>query len=257
MALFQSGNPTLTEKIFDKSRTQIGDLNGTMTLRGTMNKFGFLMLMVLGAAAYTWQLYYQNNPSLMTTLMWTGIIGSLIVGLVISFKPNLSTYLAPVYAILEGFFVGAISAVINEAFLEKFPGLVITAVGLTISVAIAMYLLYSFRIIRPTQKFKSIIFAATAGIAIFYLITMAIRMFGVNIPFMNFGDSSLLGIGLSLFVVAIAALNLILDFERIENGAEMGAPKYMEWYCAFGLLVTIVWLYIEMLKLLSRFSSRD
>ena len=257
MALFQSGNPTLTDKIFDRSKTEIGNIQGTMTVRGTMNKFGFLMLMVLGAAAYTWQLYYQNNPSLMTTLMWTGVIGGLIVGLVISFKPKLSTYLAPVYGILEGFFVGAISAVINEAFSEKFPGLVITAVGLTIGVAIAMYVLYNFRIIKPTEKFKSMLFAATGGIAIFYLITMVIRMFGVNIPFMNFGDSSLLGIGISLFVVAIAALNLILDFERIEKGAEMEAPKYMEWYSAFGLLVTIVWLYIEILKLLSRFSSKD
>jgi uncharacterized YccA/Bax inhibitor family protein len=257
MALFQSGNPTLTEKIFDRSRTQIGDMQGTMTVRGTMNKFGFLMLMVLGAAAYTWQLFYQNNPSLMMTLMWVGIIGGLVVGMVISFKPNLSTYLAPLYGILEGFFLGAISAVLNEAFAKKFPGLVITSVGLTIGVAVAMFLLYNFRIIKPTEKFKSMIYAATGGIAIFYLITMVIRMFGVNIPFMNLGDSSMLGIGISLFVVAIAALNLILDFERIENGAEMGAPKFMEWYSAFGLLVTIVWLYIEILKLLSRFSSRD
>lgn len=257
MALFQSGNPTLTDKIFDKSISVAGDIQGTMTVRGTMNKFGFLMLMVFGAAAYSWQLYYQGNPSLMTTLMWVGVIGGLITAIVISFKPQLSTYLAPVYGILEGFFVGAISAVLNEAFSEKFPGLVITAVGLTLGVAIAMYILYNFRIIKPTQKFKSIVFAATGGIAVFYLITMVIRMFGVDIPFMNMGNGSLLGIGISLFVVAIAALNLILDFERIEKGAEMNAPKYMEWYCAFGLLVTIVWLYIEILKLLSRLSSRD
>jgi uncharacterized YccA/Bax inhibitor family protein len=257
MALFQSGNPTLTDKIFDKSRTQIGDTQGTMTVRGTMNKFGFLILMVLGSATYTWQLYAQDNPSLMTTLMWTGAIGGLIVGLVITFKPNLSTYLAPVYAILEGFFVGAISAVLNDAFAKKFSGLIITSVGLTLGVAVAMFLLYNFRIIKPTQKFKSMIFAATGGIAIFYLITIVVRMFGVNIPFMNFGDSSLLGIGISLFVVAIAALNLILDFERIENGAEMGAPKFMEWYSAFGLLVTIVWLYIEIVKLLSRLTNRN
>ncbi len=257
MSFFQSSNPTLTDKIFDRSRTQIGDIQGTMTVRGTMNKFGFLMLMVLGSATYTWQLYVQNNPSLMMILMVTGIIGGLITALVISFKPNLSTYLAPLYGILEGFFLGALSAILNESFAKKFPGLIITSVGLTLGVAFAMFLLYNFRIIKPTQKFKSVLFAATGGIAVFYLITMVIGLFNVNVPFMHFGDSSLLGIGISLFVVAIAALNLILDFERIEMGAEMGAPKYMEWYSAFGLLVTIVWLYVEIVKLLSRFSSKD
>jgi len=256
MALFQSGNPTLTEKIFDRSRTEIGEMQGTMTVKGTMNKFGFLMLMVLGAAAYTWQLYYQNNPSLMTTLMWVGAIGGFVVAMVLTFKPQLSTYLAPVYGILEGFFVGALSAVLNDAYAEKFPGLIISAVGLTFGVAIAMYLLYNFRIIRPTEKLKSVIFSATLGIAIFYVIRLVLSFFSINIPFMNFGDNSLFGIGISLVIVAVAALNLILDFERIEEGAETNAPKFMEWYCAFGLLVTIVWLYIELLRLLSRFSKR-
>lgn len=142
-------------------------------------------------------------------------------------------------------------------FANSYPGIVIQAVGLTLGVAVSMFLLYNFRIIRPTQRFKSILFTATAGIAIFYLITMVVRMFGVQMDFMMMGDGSILGIGISLFVVAIAALNLIIDFEMIEKGAEMGAPKYMEWYCAFALMVTIVWLYVEMLKLLSRLSSRD
>ncbi len=257
MALFESSNPTLSKKMFDRSRTEIGEMNGTMTVRGTMNKFGFLLIMLIGAAAYTWQLYTQNNPSLMSTLMWVGIIGGLVVALAMSFKPTWATYLAPLYAILQGFFIGAISVVLNEAFIEKFPGLVITAVGLTMGVAFAMFLLYNFRIIKPTQKFKSIIFSATLGIGVFYLIHIVLGLFGVTMPFMNFGDSSLLGIGISLFIVAIAALNLILDFERIEMGAEMGAPKHMEWFCSFGLLVTIVWLYIEILRLLSRFGSKD
>ena len=256
MALFQSGNPTLTDKIFDKSRTEIGEMQGTMTVKGTMNKFGFLMLMVIGAAAYTWQLYYQQNPTLMTTLMWVGAIGGLVVGLAISFKPKWASYLAPAYAILQGFFVGALSAVLNDAYAEKFPGLVISAVGLTLGVAVAMYLLYNFRIIKPTEKFKSILLSATVGIGIFYLVSLVLSMFNVPLQFMQFGNSSLLGIGISLFIVAIAALNLILDFERIEEGAETGAPKFMEWYCSFGLLVTIVWLYVEMLRLLSRFSKR-
>jgi uncharacterized YccA/Bax inhibitor family protein len=127
------------------------------------------------------------------------------------------------------------------------------AVGLTFGVAIAMFLLYNFRVIRATEKFKSVIIASTLGIGIFYLITIVLNMFGVNVSFMH--DSSPLSIGISLFVVAIAALNLIMDFDMIEQGAERGAPKFMEWYGAFGLLVTIVWLYIEILKLLSKLAN--
>lgn len=257
MALFQSGNPTLSQKMFDKSMTIQAENAGVMSVRGTMNKFGFLMLMVLASAAFTWNLFEKDNRSLANILTWTGIIGGLIIGFVISFKPKWSSFLAPAYGVLEGFFVGGISVIINELFLESYPNLVMNAVGLTMGVAIAMFLLYNFRIIKPTEKFRSIIFTATAGIAIFYLIRLVLLMFGISIPFMQFGDNSLLGIGVSLVIVAIAALNLILDFERIEDGANMGAPKYMEWYCSFGLLVTIVWLYIEILRLLSRFASRD
>jgi uncharacterized YccA/Bax inhibitor family protein len=144
----------------------------------------------------------------------------------------------------------------NEAFAEKAPNLVINAVGLTFAVAIAMYLLYSFKIIKATEKFKSVIIAATAGIALFYIAVLILRAFGVQeMSFLH--EGSALGIGFSLFVVAIAALNLILDFDMIERGAEMGAPKYMEWYGAFGLLVTLVWLYLEILRLLSKLSSRN
>jgi uncharacterized YccA/Bax inhibitor family protein len=161
--------------------------------------------------------------------------------------------LAPLYALLEGLFIGGISAIFNAMFAKNYPGLVMQAVGLTFGVAIAMFLLYNFRIIRATEKFKSVIIASTLGIGIFYLITLVLNMFGVNVSFMY--DNSLLSIGISLFVVAIAALNLIMDFDMIEQGAERGAPKFMEWYGAFGLLVTIVWLYIEILKLLSKLSS--
>ncbi len=252
MALFQSDNPTLSQKIFSRSLDQSDA--GVMTVRGSIGKFGFLLFMVLAAASYTWYLYYNNQQQTMVTLMWVGIIGGLISVLAICFKPTLAPYLSPAYGILEGFFLGAISAVLNDAFSEKYPGLVMQAVGLTFGVALAMFLLYNFRVIKATEKFKSTIFAATAGIAIFYVITLLLRVFGVNIPFMY--DSSLLGIGISLFIVAIAALNLIIDFDMIEKGAEMGAPKYMEWYGAFGLLVTMVWLYIEILKLLSRFAGR-
>jgi uncharacterized YccA/Bax inhibitor family protein len=189
----------------------------------------------------------------MQVLMMVGLFGGLIAALGIMFKPNWAGFLAPLYALLEGLFIGGISAVFNAMFAKNYPGLVMQAVGLTFGVAIAMFLLYNFRIIRATEKFKSVIIASTLGIGIFYLITLVLNMFGVNVSFMH--DSSPLSIGISLFVVAIASLNLILDFDMIEQGAERGAPKFMEWYGAFGLLVTIVWLYIEMLKLLSKLAN--
>ncbi|MDE3234973.1 MAG: Bax inhibitor-1/YccA family protein [Bacteroidota bacterium] len=255
MALFESGNPTLSQKFFNKTANASLQAQGIMSVRGTLNKFGFLMMMVIGGAVYTWHLYDTGNPTLMSTLMMVGIFGGLIAALGITFKPTWAGYLAPAYGILEGFFIGGLSAVMNDAFKEKYPGLIMQAVGLTFGVAIAMFLLYNFRIIKATEKFKSIIITATMGIAIFYLLSMVVRMFGVNMPFLY--DASPLGIGISLFVVAIAALNLIIDFDMIERGSEMGAPRYMEWYGAFGLLVTLVWLYIEILKLLSRFAKRD
>ncbi|MBI2273539.1 MAG: Bax inhibitor-1/YccA family protein [Bacteroidetes bacterium] len=230
-------------------------MQGTMSVRGTLNKFGFLLLMIIAGAAYSWHLFEQAQTGLMNTLMMVGIFGGLITAIAISFKPNWAPYLAPLYGLLEGLFVGAISAILNAAFAEKYPGLVMQAVGLTFGVAIAVFLLYNFRVIRATEKFKSVIIAATMGIALFYLLTMILRLFGVNVSFMY--DSSMLSIGISLFVVAIAALNLILDFDMIEQGAERGAPKFMEWFGAFGLMVTLVWLYIEMLKLLSKLGSRD
>ena len=255
MELFKSGNPTLTEKIFDRSSNNEASLQGVMTIRGTMNKFGFLLMMVIGGAAYTWHLYADGNQSSMMTLMLVGIFGGMISAFAMIFKPNWAQYIAPLYGILEGFFLGGISAIMNDAFQKTYPGLVMQAVGLTFGVAIAMFLLYNFRIIRATEKFKSILISATMGIAIFYFISMILGFFHVNMPFLY--DSSPLGIGLSLFIVAIAALNLIMDFDMIERGAEQGAPKFMEWYGAFGLLVTIVWLYIEILKLLSRFAKRN
>lgn len=252
MAFSQSGNPTLSEKIFNRSLEQTD--GSVMTVRGTINKFGFLLFMVIAGAAYTWHLYYNNQQQTMKTLMWVGIIGGLVSVIVMSIKPTLARYLSPAYGILEGFFLGAISAILNDAFAVKYPGLVMQAVGLTFGVAIAMFLLYNFRVIKATQKFKSVVFGATVGILIFYVITMALGFFHINIPFMY--DSSMLGIGLSIFIVAIAALNLIIDFDMIEKGAATGAPKFMEWYGAFGLLVTMIWLYVEILRLLSRFAGR-
>ncbi|MGI8584594.1 MAG: Bax inhibitor-1/YccA family protein [Chitinophagaceae bacterium] len=253
MELFKSGNPVLSEKRFtDTVLDEYVIDENAMTVRGTLNKFGFLFLMVMGTAFYSWKEFADGGN--VQPLIWTGAIGGLVVALIITFKKQWAPYLAPAYALLEGLFVGAISAYYNFVFAEKAPFIIITAVGLTFGTAIAMYLFYAAKIIRATQKFKAIIFTATAGIAIFYLITMVLRMFGMDVPFIH--EGSTFGIIFSLFVVAIAALNLILDFDMIEKGAEAGAPKYMEWYGAFGLLVTIVWLYLEILRLLSKLSSR-
>ncbi len=254
MALFKSGNPALSEKRFkDTVLDQVTTHENAMTVRGTLNKFGFLFLMVMGTAFYSWKEFAGGGN--IQPLIWIGALGGFVVAMVIIFKKEWAPYLAPAYALLEGLFVGAISAYYNYAFADKAPNIIINAVGLTFGTAIAMYLLYSFRIIKATEKFKSVIITATAGIAIFYVIALLLGLFGINIGFLH--EGSLMGIGFSLFVVAIAALNLILDFDMIEKGAELGAPKYMEWYGAFGLLVTIVWLYLEILRLLSKISSRN
>ena len=250
MSIFKSGNPTLTEKAFQGSMAT--NYTETMTLKGTLNKFGFMLLMLMGSAYYSWKEFASGGN--VQPLIWTGLIGGLIVALVITFKKEWAGYLAPAYALLEGLFLGAISAYYNEAFATKAPGIVMNAVGLTFGTAIAMYLLYSFKIIKATERFKSIIFTATAGIAVFYLIAMVLGFFGVHMAFLH--EGSLLGIGFSLVVVSIAALNLILDFDMIEQGAAAGAPKYMEWYAAFGLMVTIVWLYLEIIRLLSKLGDR-
>jgi uncharacterized YccA/Bax inhibitor family protein len=254
MELFKSNNPTLSEKIFNRSLTNVEE--GKMTARGSIQKFGFLLLMVFAGAGYTWNLYAHFKLPTMMTYLWVGLIGGLITAIVISYKPNLSGYLSPAYGILEGFVVGALSAIVNDQFKTKYPNIIFQAVLLTFGVAFAVFLLYNFKIIKPTQKFKAVIISAVFGIFLLYIVSMVLSFFGIRMSFMSWNDSSPLGIGINLFIIAIAALCLVLDFERIEVGEQMGAPKYMEWYCAFGLLVTMVWLYIQILQLLSRFASR-
>lgn len=250
MAIFKSGNPVLSEKTFGQTYVQGGD---AMTVRGTINKFGLLFIMVLGAASFTWSLFYQGANVM--PWMWGGMIGGLVLALVIIFKKTWSPYLALGYALCQGLFLGAVSAVFDYAFRESYPGIIMQAVLLTLGTAAGMYALYHFRILQATQTFKKVVIGATMGIMLFYLIAFVLRFFSVEMPYLH--DNSPIGIGISLFIVAIAALNLILDFDRIEQGAAHGAPKYFEWFCAFGLLVTLVWLYLEMLRLLSKLSSRD
>lgn len=251
MSLFKSGNPALSEKRF--STSQVTALEDRMTVRGTLNKFGFLFLMVMATAFYTWNAHFGGQN--VQGLLLTGAIGGLILAFVIVFKQTWAPFLAPAYALLEGLFVGGVSAYYSAAFAETAPYIIIQAVGLTFGTAIAMYALYHFRVIKVTETFRSVVITATMGIAIFYLITFVLGFFGVQIPFLH--EGSMLGIGFSLLVVGLAALNLILDFDMIERGSELGAPKYMEWYGAFGLLVTIVWLYLEILRLLSKLNSRN
>lgn len=249
-SIFKSGNPALSEKIFQKNIAVTHE--ETMTERGTLNKFGLLMILLIAAASFTWKAAYEGK-NVFGWMIGGAIIG-LIIALVLAFKPQLSSYLAPVYGLAEGVFLGAISAFYNNAFAERAPGIVMQAVGLTFGVVIAMFALYRFGIIKATQKFKAIVLTATAGIAFFYLLSIVLRLFNIQMPLIH--ESTTMGIVFSFIVVGIAALNLIIDFDRIEQGAAMGAPKYMEWYGAFGLLVTIVWLYIEVLRLLSKFAGR-
>jgi uncharacterized YccA/Bax inhibitor family protein len=261
MSLFKSGNPALSENRFrDTVLGDIVDQSNAMTVKGTLNKFGFLFLMTLGAAWYSWKEATQGGDA--WTLVLTGVFGGLAVALIIAFKKEWSPYLAPLYALLEGLFVGAVSAYFEYAAQSKYggysggySGIVFQAVGLTFCVVAAMYLLYKFEVIKVTEQFRSIVFIATAGIGLFYLATWILSQFNVAPPSFLFQGTAL-GIGFSVFVVALAALNLVLDFDMIEKGVENGAPKYMEWYGAFGLLVTIVWLYIEILRLLAKLNRR-
>jgi uncharacterized YccA/Bax inhibitor family protein len=251
MSFSRSGNPTFSEKYFQPSARSLNE--GNMTVRGTLNKFGFLFLMVMATSIFTWRAFMGGQD--VKGFIVTGVIGGMILALVMIFRQHLAPYLAPAYALMEGLFLGSVSAIMHSAFATKAPYLVIQAVMLTFGTVIAMYILYQFRIIQATARFRTVVMACTLGVCLFYLMTFMLGIFGINIPFIH--EGSLIGILFSLLVVVIAALNLILDFDMIEEGAAAGAPKYMEWYGAFGLLVTIVWLYVEILRLLSKINSRN
>lgn len=254
MALFEkSGNPALQESMFQRTIPIAGE--GTMTFRGTMNKFIFVFLLTMCSAAYSW-FTFQRGGSI-GGLMALGTLGGFALAIIMSFKMNWAQYLAPAYGLCEGLFLGSISAYMNNMFAAKAPYLVAQAVLLTFGVVLAMWLLYRTQIIKVNNKLIRIIVGATLGIGIFYLLSMVLGFFHVTVPFISFTDGSTLSIGFSLVVVAVAALNLLLDFDMIDKGAQFGAPKYMEWYGAFALMVTIVWLYLEILRLLAKFNSRD
>lgn len=242
----RSGNPVLKSDTFD-----IAPQGERMTLGGTVNKTAILLALVLISAIYTWGKFYSSgNRAEIIPLLWTGALGGLVVCLVTVFKKEWSAVTAPIYALLQGLVVGGLSA-FYEA---RFPGIVIQAVGLTFGTLAALLMAYKSGLIKATENFKLGVVAATGGIALLYLVSIGMSFFGKSIPFIH--ESSTFGILFSVFVVVIAALNLVLDFDFIEAGAENGAPKYMEWYGAFGLTVTLVWLYLEILRLLAKLRSR-
>jgi len=248
-------NPVLSEKIFRKEAVDYSA--GTMTAKGTAMKSLLLLIMVLAGASYTWKIFYEAiNPASVQPWLWGGAIGGFVIAMIISFKPNLAQYLAPIYAVLEGLFLGAISAMFSQAFAESAPGIVINAVLLTMLTAFVMFLVYRTGLIKVNDKFIRIISIAVGAIALYYFVTIILSLFGVNLVMLH--NSGPLSIGISLVIIGVAAFSLMLDFNFIEKASAAGAPKYMEWYGAFGLMVTLIWLYLEILKLLAKFAgSRD
>lgn len=247
----RSSNPVLQDDTFS-SRGYSRASFDTMTIQGVVFKTLILVLLSLLTAGWTWIKYLQSggNPGSINILMVVGAIGGLILAIATTYKPEWASITAPFYALLKGLFIGGASVILEL----QFSGIVIQAVGLTFGTLIAMLLAYQAGIVRATEGFKMAVVAATGGIALVYLVSFALSFFGVYAPFI-YGNSGF-GIAFSLFVVGIAALNFVLDFDFIEKGQARGAPKYLEWYGAFALMVTLVWLYIECLRLLSKLRNR-
>jgi uncharacterized YccA/Bax inhibitor family protein len=247
MALIKTSNPALSGDVFRLGGAVFDD---SMTISGTVNKTGILLICVVATAAWSWNLF-SRSPQTVLPLLAVGGIGGFIVALVTIFKKAWSPVTAPIYALLEGLVLGSASAMLEV----RFPGIAMQAVGLTFGTLVALLVAYRSGLIRATEKFKIGIVAATGGIAVFYLIQFVLGFFGIHFAAIN--GSGMIGIGFSVVVVIVAALNLVLDFDLIESGARAGAPKYMEWYGGFALMVTLIWLYFEILRLLSKIRSRD
>jgi uncharacterized YccA/Bax inhibitor family protein len=244
----RTSNPTLNDKVFKGLSGAVGE---TMTLEGTVNKTGILLVCTVATAAWTWHL--AMNPDTLPMdylLLLVGLIGGLIFALITTFKKTWSPVTAPIYALLEGLVLGSISAV----FEQRYPGIAIESVSLTFGTMFVLLLAYKSGMIKVTQKFRLGVIAATGAIFLFYLVEIGLGFFGIHFTSVN--GSGWLGIGVSLVIVCVAALNLVLDFDFIESGVAAGAPKYMEWYGAFGLMVTLIWLYLEMLRLMAKLRGR-
>ena len=256
----RTGNPTLNDKTFETFGVYPRNLANeqapadVMTVNGTAQKTMFLLALAMGTACFTWSKSFaglETNPGAAMPWALGGLVVGLITALVICFKHTWAPMLAPVYALAEGLFLGGVSA----SFEAQYPGIVIQAVGGTFGTLFGLLLAYQSGLIKATENFKLGIFAATGGICLVYLISLIGSFVGFPIP--DIHAAGPIGIGFSLFVVVIAALNLVLDFDFIEQAADRGAPKYLEWYGAFALMVTLVWLYMEILRLLSKLRSRN
>ncbi|MDD6002237.1 MAG: Bax inhibitor-1/YccA family protein [Bacteroidales bacterium] len=248
MNLNKSSNPTFSEKIFEKALTR-NEEGGVMSFTGAVNKSIILFLLVLLSGIATWKLIIVGN-SAASYLAIGGAIGAFILAIVTSFKPDKSAILAPMYALCEGLFLGAISAIFNATY----NGIVMQAIIATVCVVAVVFLCYRAGILKATPTFTKVLVFATLGIGVFYLISILLRFAGIDLSVFSLGW---LGIIIQLVIVGVAALNLVLDFNQIDTGVEMQSPKFMEWYCAFGLMVTIVWIYIEILRLLAVLSRRN
>lgn len=249
--MMRTSNPALNADAFTGYGSRAA--SGTaMTLQGTVNKTGLLLLCVMLTASWTWKLFIDSghNAAAVTPWILLGAIGGFVVAMVTIFKKEWAPVTAPIYSLLEGLLLGGLSSM----FETMYPGIVMQAVALTFGTLFCLLLVYTSGLIRATDNFKLGVVAATGAIMLLYLVSFILSFFGIRMGFIH--DSGPIGIAFSLFVVAIAALNLVLDFDFIEQGAKSGAPKYMEWYGAFGLMVTLVWLYIEILRLLSKLRSR-
>ena len=246
--MFRTGNPTLSASTFEIGLA--GRSGDVMTISGTVNKTGISLVILACAAAAAWNGLLGGMEALPLVMMG-GAIGGFVLALVTTFKKTWAPFTTPVYAALEGLFLGGVSLVFDR----RYPGIAFNAIALTFGVLGALLLAYRSGLIRATENVKLGIVAATGGIALVYLVGFVLGFFGISIPLIH--GSGPIGILFSVVVVVIAALNLVLDFDFIEQGAEQGAPKYMEWYGAFGLLVTLVWLYLEILRLLAKLQGRD
>jgi uncharacterized YccA/Bax inhibitor family protein len=246
--LMRTSNPTLNDKVFKGLSGAVGE---TMTLEGTVNKTGILLLCAVATAAWTWHL--AMNPETLPldyVLLLVGLFGGLIFALVTTFKKTWAPVTAPIYALLEGLVLGGLSATLEQ----RYPGIAIESVCLTFGTMFVLLLAYRSGMIKVTQKFRLGVIAATGAIFLFYMVELLLGFFGIHFASVN--GSGWLGIGISLVIVCVASLNLVLDFDFIESGVAAGAPKYMEWYGAFGLMVTLVWLYLEMLRLMAKLRGR-
>ena len=242
----RTSNPALRDDVFNVARVDGG---ATMTVNGTVNKTGLLLILALFTASASWVLGTGGGPGVAGWAIGASLVG-LGVAIATIVRPRWSPVTAPIYALVEGVVLGLVSM----WFEARYQGIAIQAVALTFGVFGVMLVLYRTGMIKVTQRFRAGVLGATLGIAVVYLVSLVLGLFGVRVPFLN--DASPLGILISLAIVAVAALNLVLDFDLIDRGARSGAPAYMEWYAAFGLLVTLVWLYLELLRLLAKLRER-